>query len=207
MSHTRTNENGRIRLGSMTFYIKEWTGGEIPSDEDIEKEENLLGRTKNGATIGYNAEWYNVKSDDGKASKSKLVGETVTINYGNITFNMNTIKALTATARVEEKDGKRTAKIGGIANDDGKRYLIRGVHTDKVDGDVRVTGVGVNTGGWSTVYQNNQETILQPTFTCEPMDDEGTLLLYQEEILGDNSAMISGKSSTPVKTTSQTGEK
>lgn len=206
MSHTRTNENERIRLGSMAFYVTEWTGT-IPSDADLEKEENLLGRTKNGATIGYSAEWYTVKSDDGKAQKSKLVGETVTINYGNITFNMKTIEALTATARVEEKDGKRIAKIGGLANDNGKRYLIRGVHTDKVDGDVRITGVGVNTGGWSNVYQNNQETILQPNFTCEPMDKDGTLLEYEEEILGDNSAMIAGKTSTPVKNISQTGEK
>lgn len=182
MSHTRTNENERIRLGSMDFYVTEWTGT-VPDNAELEKDSNFLGRTKNGATIGYNAEWYTAKSDDGKAVKRKLVGEEVTINYGNITFNANTIKSITATARVSETGGKRIAKIGGVANDDGKRYLIRGVHRDKVDGDIRITAVGVNTGGWSTAYQNNQETVLQQSFSCDPMDSDGTLLEYEEEIL------------------------
>lgn len=183
MSHTQTKELKKIPIGSMDFFVIPWAGGEIPADNEIEVEANMIGRTKNGVTINYQAEWYKAFSDDGKATKRKLVGETVTIGYGNITWNGNTLKALTPTARVSEQDGKRTTKIGGVANDDEIRYLLRGVQKDKKDGELRITGVGVNTGGWSAVFANNSETILQPTFECEPIDDEGTLLYYEEEVI------------------------
>lgn len=182
MSHTQTKELNKIPLGSMDFYVTEWTGT-IPADNEIEVEKNMIARTKNGATINYGAEWYTAESDDGKAKKRRLIKETASINYGAITWNANTLSALIATAKVEEKDGKRTAKIGGITNDNGKRYLIRGVHRDKVDGDIRITGVGVNTGGWEAVFKPDSETVIQPTFELEPMDSNGTLLQYDEEAI------------------------
>ncbi|MDE5772756.1 MAG: hypothetical protein K2I06_14240 [Ruminococcus sp.] len=183
MSHTQTKELNKIPLGSMDFYITEWTG-EIPSDEELEVEKNMIGRTKNGATVSYTANWYTAESDDGKAKKRRLTGESASVSYGNITWNSMTIEKLVATARVEEKDGKRITKIGGVENDNGKRYLIRGVHHDKVDGDIRVTGVGVNTGGWEAVFKPDSETVITPTFELEPsIDDDGTLLIYEEEII------------------------
>ena len=146
MSHTQTKELNKITLGSMDFYVTEFTGS-VPADNVIEVEDNMIGRTKNGATINYTTNWYTAESDDGKAKKRKLTGESATIGYGNITWNGNTLSKLIATARTSETNSKRTTKIGGISNDNGKRYLIRGVYKDGVDGDVRITGVGVNTGG------------------------------------------------------------
>lgn len=183
MSHTQTKELNKIPLGSMDFYVTEWTG-EISSDEELETEKNMIGRTKNGATVSYTANWYTAESDDGKAKKRRLTGESASVSYGNITWNSMTIEKLVATARVEEKDGKRITKIGGIENDNGKRYLIRGVHHDKIDGDIRVTGVGVNTGGWEAVFKPDSETVITPIFELEPsIDDTGTLLIYEEEII------------------------
>lgn len=183
MSHTQTKELNRIPLGSMDVYVTEWTGT-IPTNEELEVEKNMIGRTKNGASVTYGSDWYLAESDDGKAKKRRLTKETASISYGAITWNADTISALIATARVEEKDSKRTAKIGGIENDNGKRYLIRCVHHDKIDGDVRVTAVGVNTNGWEAAFKPDSETVIQPTFECEPLlDDEGTLLLYEEEVI------------------------
>lgn len=182
MSHTQTRELNKIPLGSMDFYVTEWTGT-IPEDNVLEAEKNMIGRTKNGATVRYTADWYKAESDDGKAKKRRLTGESASISYGNITWNANTLEMLIATARVEEKDGKRTAKIGGIENDNGKRYLIRGVHRDRIDGDIRITGIGVNTGGWEANFKPDSETVIQPTFELDPIDSTGTLLLYEEEII------------------------
>lgn len=183
MSHTQTKEIDRIQLGSMDFYVIEFAGT-IPENAVIETEANMIGRTKNGGTVNYTANWYTAESDDGKAKKSRLTGETASISYGNITWNGNTIAKMVATARVSEKDGKRITKIGGVSNDNGKRYLIRGVHKDAVDGDVRITGVGVNTGGWEAVYSPTQETNINPSFALEPkLDNEGTLLIYEEEVI------------------------
>lgn len=183
MSHTQTSELNKIPLGSMDFYVIEYSGT-IPADETIEVDANMIGRTKNGGTISYTANWYLAESDDGKAKKRRLTGENASISYGNITWNGNTIAKLVATARVTEASNKRTTKIGGVANDNGKRYLIRGVHKDAVDGDIRITAVGVNTGGWDAVFSPTQETIITPTFECEPkLDTEGTLLIYEEEVI------------------------
>lgn len=183
MSHTQTKELNKIPLGSMDFYVTEWTGT-IPADNVLEVEKNMIGRTKNGATVTYTANWYTAESDDGKAKKRRLTGETATISYGNITWNGKTLETLISTARTEEKDGKRTTKIGGIMNDNGKRYLIRGVYHDAIDGDIRITGVGVNTGGWESNFKPDGENVIQPTFELEPkIDSDGTLLIYEEEII------------------------
>lgn len=183
MAHTQTKELNKIPLGSMDFYVVPWTGTK-PADTTLEVEANMIGRTKNGATINYTANWYTAKSDDGKALKRKLTEETASISYGNITWNANTLKTLIATARVTSADSKRTVKIGGVQNDNGVRYLIRGVHKDKVDGDIRITAVGVNTGGWEAAFSPTGETIITPTFECDPLlDSDGTLLEYEEEII------------------------
>ena len=182
MAHSQTKELNKIPLGSMDFYVTEWNGT-TPEDSALETEKNMIGRTKNGATINYGATWYTAESDDGKAKKRRLVGETASISYGAITWNANTISTLIATARVEEKSNKRIAKIGGVANDNGKRYLIRGVHRDPIDGDIRITGVGVNTGGWEAAFKPDSETVIQPTFELDPLDADGTLMIYEEEII------------------------
>lgn len=182
MAHSQTKELNKIPLGSMDFYVTEWNGT-TPEDATLETEKNMIGRTKNGATINYGATWYTAESDDGKAKKRRLVGETASISYGAITWNANTISTLIATARVEEKSNKRIAKIGGVTNDNGKRYLIRGVHRDPIDGDIRITGVGVNTGGWEAAFKPDSETVIQPTFELDPLDADGTLMIYEEEII------------------------
>ena len=186
MGHTQKKELNKIPLGSMDFFVIPWTGT-VPDDKEIEKEINMIGRTKNGATINYTANWYTAKSDDGKAIKRKLTEENASISYGNITWNSKTIDTLIATARTTESEGKRKTKIGGVQNENGTRYLIRGVHKDKVDGDIRITGVGVNTGGWEAVFSPGSETTITSTFECEPLlDSDGTLLEYEEEVIEES---------------------
>ena len=97
----------------------------------------MIGRTKNGGTLNYSSTWTTAESDDGKSKRKKIVSESATISYGVITWNAKTIAKLVATARVSEVSGKRKAKIGGVENDNGTRYLIRGVHKDKVAGNQR----------------------------------------------------------------------
>ena len=69
MSHSQNKELDRIPLGSMDFYVVEYTGS-IPDDATFEIEKNMIGRTKNGATVTYGAEWHTAESDDGKAKNA-----------------------------------------------------------------------------------------------------------------------------------------
>ncbi|MBQ8350119.1 MAG: hypothetical protein IJY19_10875 [Ruminococcus sp.] len=101
-----SKELKNIRIGSADIYVMKWTGT-VPENSEIEKDDNMIGRTKNGATFNYSAEWVTAESDDGKARRSKLKAETASLNYGNITPNSETIETLIATARRGEIENGR----------------------------------------------------------------------------------------------------
>ncbi|WP_352399379.1 hypothetical protein [Anaerotignum sp.] len=172
----------RILLGSGDVFCMEYTGT-IPEYAEIEKMENLLAEIQGGATISYNVEWYDAEVDSGRVSKSYLKKETAILKTGIATLNGNTIKKLCATARVTEDATKhtRTVKIGGANNFDGKKYLIHFLHRDAADGDVRVTIVGNNQAPIEFAFAKDKETVVNTEFKATALDEEGTLILYNEE--------------------------
>ncbi|MBR5259055.1 MAG: hypothetical protein IKV48_00985 [Eggerthellaceae bacterium] len=62
-----------------------------------------------------------------------------------------------------------------------KAYLSPYVH-DAADGDIWVMIVGRNEAGFSLSFAKDKETIIDAEFKCQPMDDEGTLITYIEEL-------------------------
>lgn len=177
----KENNTEYIQLGSGDLYCVEFAE-EIPQDTDIEKPENLLGWIQGGATMEYKPTFYTAKDDFGQVQKTVITEEEATLKSGVITWNGNTLAKLSSTARVTETSDKRTVKIGGIGNDNGKKYLIRFHHKDPVDGDVRVTIVGKNEAGFSLAYAKDKETVIDAEFKAQPHDKDGTLIQYDEEI-------------------------
>ena len=172
----------RIILGSGKLFALLFEGT-IPEDNVIETEDNRAGHIKGGATLEYAPEFYIAKDDLGQVQKSRLVNEEVKLKAGIMTLNGNNIAKLCATARVDEtKAGKRTVKIGGAGNDDGKKYLIRFLHEDEEDGDIRLTIVGRNESGFSMAFAKDAETVVDAEFTAFPNDSEGTLIIYEEDV-------------------------
>lgn len=172
----------KIVLGSGKVYIDEFTG-EIPEDALIEVEEKLLGLIQSGASLSYKPSFYEAKDDLGLVSKKIITDEEAVLKSGVMTWNGKTLEKLCSTARVTEDTVKktRTVKIGGAGNFDGKKYVIRFVHKDAVDGDIRVTVVGSNVAGFEMAFAKNKETVINAEFKAQPQDDEGTLILYKEE--------------------------
>lgn len=179
-------EKEKIVLGSGIDYCMEFTG-EIPSDDVIETEEHRLGAIKGGATLNYKPSTYTEKDDTGKISKTVTTEEEVTYKLGLITFNANVLDKLASTGTVTEEtvDGKkrRTIKIGGVENDNGKKWLHRFVHEDAADGDVRVTVVGTNKSGFSLAFAKDKGTTIEPEITAEPLDSKGHLIIYTEDVI------------------------
>lgn len=183
----------RIVLGSGKLYVLVATmrDGEyvIPADADIETDRNLLGYIQGGATISYEPEWYEAKDDLGYVSKKMLTEESVTLVSGIMTWNGDTLAKISATARVELNDEtnptKRTVKIGGIGNYDGTQYVIRFVHEDSVEGDIRCTIIGSNQNGFEFAFAKDSETVVNAEFVAVPNDSEGTLLIYEEDIVDE----------------------
>ncbi len=176
-------EKERIILGSGKLFHTEFTG-KIPSDEEIEKDDNLVGLIKGGATVEYKPEFYTAEDDLGLVSKDILTKEDALIKSGVMTLNGNKLAALTPTARVStSEDGKRrVVRIGGVTNNNGKKYVIRFLHEDKEDGNIRLTIVGRNEAGWSLAFAKDKETVVDAEFKAKPHDKEGTLIIYDEEI-------------------------
>lgn len=176
----RTKET--ITLGSGKLYSTEYTGT-IPSNTELEKKENILGYIQKGASLDYKPEFYEAEDDLGMVKKQILTKEEVTFKSGILTWNAETLKKLVATGRITEDSSAsmRTIKIGGINNNDGKQYIFHFVHEDKKDGNVRITIVGQNTAGFSLAFAKDAETVIDAEIKALPSDDEGTLIVYQEE--------------------------
>ncbi|MFH5834551.1 hypothetical protein ACHAL6_00570 [Proteiniclasticum sp. C24MP] len=173
-----------ITLGSGKLYILEFAKGEtLPTDEVLEVEENRVGEIKGGASLEYTAETYTAKDDLGNVEKTIVTNEEVLLKSGIMTWNGQTLAQLSATARVTEAAGKRTLKIGGLKNQSGKMYLVRFLHEDPIDGDVRISIVGQNQAGFTLAFAKDAETVVDAEFKANPaVDNEGTLVIIEEEI-------------------------
>lgn len=181
MPENKRKEAKKITLGSGNLLCKEYTGTAL-SYADFDDETDLLGRILGGATLEYKGTWYTVKDDTGKAVKTIITDEEVTLKSGVLTWNGDTLAKLCSTARVTEENGIRIVKIGGVGNHNGKSYAICFHHIDKVDGDVWVVIRGVNQGGFSLAFAKDKETVIDAEFAALSQDDEGTLIQYVEEI-------------------------
>ena len=177
----KSSQTKTIRLGSGNLYYQEYDGS-IPTREEICTEAKLLGRISGGAAITYKPSYYEAKDDEGLVKKTIVTDEEATLKSGIITWNGKTLGVLTSTARVTEADGYRTVKIGGAGNDNGKSYVICFHHKDKVDGDIWLIIVGKNQSGFELTFEKNKETTIDAEFKALPMDDEGTLIEYTEEM-------------------------
>ena len=175
-----------IVLGSGDLYCTDFPGTTeaIPDDAVSETEDTRLGHIKGGAEIEYAPEFYEAKDDMGKVSKVIITEEEATLKSGIMTWCGTPLEKLCQTARVTEDKAKgiRTVKIGGIGNATGKKYLLRFVHKDTQDGNIRVTIVGNNQAGFTIAFAKDSETVIDAEFKAQPMDKEGTLILYTEDI-------------------------
>lgn len=174
----------KIVLGSGDLYTTEFSGT-IPDDATIETDDNRLSYIQGGATLEYKPEYYTVEDDKGVVSKTIITKEEATLKSGIMTWCGNTLKKLCSTARVTEKSGKRTVKIGGRSKDDGKKYLFRFVHSDPTDGKIRITIVGKNQSGFSLAFAKDKETVIDAEIKAQPHDSDGTLIIYEEEMPTD----------------------
>ena len=148
-------------------------------------EENKIGVISGGATLEYKPTFYTVEDDLGTVKEALLTAEEVTFKSGLLAPNMSFAAFSAPTARVEPATAqkkRRVTKIGGVANADGKSYIVRFLHASTADPGykLRATIVGVNTSGFSLGFLKDKETIVDLTFAAQPMDGTGTLVELDE---------------------------
>lgn len=193
MSESKRREEKVITIGSATGYLKEFSGT-LPEISEICQDEYRIGHTKNGASVKYEQTVTEVTDDLGEIKKTIVSDEKATMQLGLFGWNGNTLTKIISTAEItSESDGKRVTEIGGIMNDNRKRYVLCLYHHDEEDGDCWWMGVGKNTEGLELAYSQTDGTVAQPTFTCEPYNTSGRLLKYIEEIGEDGGSGGSGQ--------------
>lgn len=171
----------RIVIGSGDLYIKEFDGTTVPEVSAVAIDANRLGWILGGATLEYTPTKYTVKDDMGHISKTVLTNEEVKLKSGVLSWCGDTLAKLCSTARVTTEKSKRTVKIGGVKNDNRKRYVICFVHKDAEDGNISIRIVGQNQSGFTLAFQSDKETTVDAEFLAHPMDADGTLVIFDED--------------------------
>lgn len=180
-----SKEVKKITLGSGDLFCIDKTDSIPNTIEEITKlavDDNFLGYISGGATLEYKPTYYEAKDDKGVVYKTVITEEEATLKSGILTFNGNTLKKLCATGRVTETSKERVLKVGGTQNNDGKYYLIIFKQPDKVDGDAYVIIVGQNQAGFTLAFAKDKETVVDAEFKVKPMDTDGTIISFIEEI-------------------------
>lgn len=177
----RTNPD-KITLGSGKAYIMEYnaTTG-IPEVTAICKDENLLGKIQGGAELTYTTETHEERDDLGTVAKVVITAEEALLKLGLITFNGKTLAQLADRCKVTEASGKRTVKIGGAGNAQGKEWVVCFHHHDAKDGDIWVLVRGSNQAGLTLAFATDAGSKLEPEIKALPSDEDGTLITYIEE--------------------------
>lgn len=170
-----------ITLGSGEIYLAEYKEA-MPTVDTLCVAGNLLGHIKGGAALEYTMETYEEKDDLGKVSKIITTSEEALLKCGLLTWNGDTLTKLVDRGTTSTEAGKRTTKIGGAGNDNGKNYAICFKHTDKVDGNVWILIKGKNTAGFTLTFATDEGTLVEPEFKALPHDENGTLIELIEEI-------------------------
>lgn len=171
----------KITLGSGKAYIMEYAD-EMPEVSEICVDANLLGKIQGGAELTYTTETHEEKDDLGTVAKVVITAEEAILKLGLITFNGKTLAQLADRCKVTEAEGKRTVKIGGAGNAQGKEWVVCFHHHDATDGDIWVLVRGANQAGLTLAFAVDAGSKLEPEIKALPSDDNGTLITYIEEI-------------------------
>ncbi len=174
-----------VPLGSGIAYIVEYTQEKMPSAAELvalATDENKSGETKGGATFTYTANVHKETDDHGSLMRIITLDEEAKIRWGQFSWAPDALTKLSSTGRVV-KDGDYTViKLGGLQNDDGKRYIVIFKQIDPELGDLYLALVGTNTAGITVAFARDATSKLEPEFTALPCDEEGTLAIMFEAL-------------------------
>lgn len=184
---TNEKKTESYTLGSGHLRVNEIEDKDIPTTEDawiqfvtnLIKTHPVLGRIKGGASVDYTTEKTEDQDDLGHIIIEMLKSEKVELKSGVMTWDGETLEKLCATARVitDDNTGIVTIKVGGLGNQNSKRYVICFEHYSHL---LRVVIIGKNTNGFSITFDQDKATVIDSVFRAEALDNDGTLLIIQD---------------------------
>ena len=177
------NELENVVLGSGDLYVTDWTAAsEIPTDETIEVDSNLIGRIQGGASLEYKPTSYVVEDDSGAVCRRFVTAEEAKFKTGVLTWCIPTLGKLVAAGTVITKDNRRRLTIGGCKGREISKHLLRFVHTYSSGLKLRVTMVGTSDSGFAVDFAPDKETVIDAEWAAVSHNSSGHLLIIDEEL-------------------------
>ena len=191
------NDKKTIPLGSGDLY-----GATVPSTLPATDAEwvalistvcvdaNMMGKVKSGASIEYSGTTHVEKCDDNSVVKIITVEEDASLKPGLIAWNSEILNKVIDRSKITSHTSGtgttaknyRICKLGGKGNEQDQDFVLIFHHIDTRDGDTWTILKGRNTAPITFKYAPDAGSMLEPTFTATPLDSDGTLIVFIEEL-------------------------
>lgn len=170
-----------VQVGAGKVYVQKFVDT-IPEDEVLEAIDNFIAHTKGGITFSYSVSKNAIKDDLGEIVYNAIEEEIVKVKFGLMSHDASDLEKLCSTATVTKTEGLITTEIGGIANENADKWIVRFVHESETGKITRYTIVGKVEDGFSLPYALAEANIIDCEFTGYKLDEKGTLLKVTQTV-------------------------
>ena len=174
--------NKDIILGSGKLYIAKFTAGSTFDLSTVAVEANQVGLIQGGASLEYKPSTYEVRDDLCVVYKRFITAEEATLKSGILTWNLAALDKIVGNKTYTADTSKRTLKLGGNGARDMEQFAVVFVHKKSDGEDIRVGIVGTNEAGLSLTFAADKETVVDAEFKAIGSDDNGTLVIIEEDL-------------------------
>lgn len=186
MGEKITANKERVVLGGCKHYIAPHDGK--TALEDLKTyciDDNLIGWTQGGTTVNFSYETKTIEDDVGMVRKTFKTKGDASIKTGLLTFDLASIAAMMSVGKFEKGEaGSKPNKMtltGGT--EELVNYIVVAEYTDATNGhNLRVGMVATNTEALEMVFNKDNETVPNITFTASSNGVDDTLVVFEEDI-------------------------
>lgn len=188
------SKKDEIVMGAGEVFITEFEGGEIPTNEEIETEENNVGHCQGGFSIEYKPEVYDVKNQHNKIVRRFTIGEEITTKTGILTWDLKRLEML-STAKYTVDSVKKVRKLVFGGKNPLATVLVRFVHTKENGKKIRWTTIAQGGNGFSLEFSGEKELTIDAELASIEKNKDW-LGEFEEELTDEEAAVLNP---TPVK--------
>lgn len=149
-------QKDEIIMGAGELYMIIFNGGDIPTNEEIETDENNVGHCQGGFSIDYKPEVYDVKNQYNKIVRRFIIGEEITTKTGILTWDLKRLEML-STAKYMVDEIKKVRKLVFGGKNPLATVLVRFVHEKENGKKLRWTTIAQGGNGFALEFSGEKE--------------------------------------------------
>lgn len=181
---TAKGNTERVVLGGCKHYIAEFVEGTKLTDlKTYCVEDNIIGWTQGGTTLRYTPETKTIEDDVGMVHRTFFTKANAELLTGLLTFDLNSISNILSTGKFTagEPGGVNRLELSG-GKTELKRYIIVAEHESDDGHNLRVGMVAANTAALELIFNKENETVPNITFTAASNGVDDTIVVLEEDV-------------------------